>query len=300
MIVISEMIHPIALDILSSHEVYYDPELYRNPDALFAHVALARGLIVRNKTQVNAELMAGAPYLRAVGRLGVGLDNIDQEVLQQSGVQLIVPQGANAISVAEYVLGMTIAFQRRFLRMTSQVRQGQWIRDMSGGELAGKILAVIGYGATGQAVALRAQAFGMVLKIFDPYAKTATSGNTRTLEEALKGADIVSLHVPLSHETHHLINQSTLRLLHSHSLIINTARGELINEPDLLRALETKKLGGAILDVRETEPPQTGDLLSALPNVFSTPHIAGLTEDSQLAIARYVAEGIKKVVEMNS
>ncbi len=301
MILITEMIHPIGLDILSRYDddVYYDPDLHQKPEALADRVALARALIVRNKTQVNAELIERAPYLRVVGRLGVGLDNIDQGVLQQRSVRLIVPQGANAVSVAEYVLGMAIAFQRRFPRMMSQLRQGQWIRDMSGGELAGKTLAVIGYGKAGQAVAIRAQAFGMKLRIYDPYAEVEDSWKTESFEEAVEGADIISLHVPLTPQTYHLINSLTLSLLHSHSLVINTSRGELIDELALLKALETEKLAGAVLDVREKEPPGPQDRLAMLPNVFSTPHIAGLTEDSQIAIARYVAEGVKEVLDSN-
>ncbi|PSR26731.1 MAG: hydroxyacid dehydrogenase [Sulfobacillus benefaciens] len=298
MILISEMIHPVGLDILSSYEVYYDPDLHQDSNALLSQIARARALIVRNKTQVNAELIERAPLLQVVGRLGVGLDNIHQEVLRERDIGLIVPRGANAISVAEYVIGMAIAFQRHFLRMTLQVRERQWVRDMSGVELAGKTLAVIGYGAAGQAVINRARSFGMKLRIFDPFAEVPGSLKAETVEEALEGADILSLHVPLTHETFHLLNETTLKRLHSHSVVINTARGELIDETALLHALEAKQLGGAILDVREIEPPLQDDRLRMLTNVWSTPHIAGLTEDSQIAIARYVAEGIKEVLDL--
>lgn len=292
MIVISERVHPIALEMLSSYEIYYDPDLYSQRGALLRVLSRARGLIVRNKTQVEAELLAHAPHLKVVGRLGVGLDNIQTDLLSAQGIQLIVPRGANAVSVAEYVLGMLIAFQRHLLTLTRQVRQGGWIRDMSGLEIDGRTLAVIGYGATGQAVAQRAQAFHMRLRVYDPFAQVPQTWATSTLEEVLDGADVVSLHVPLTAKTFHLLNEKTLAILPHHATVINTARGELIDESQLLAALTKKHLGGAILDVREVEPPKASDELLGLANVWCTPHIAGLTEDSQIAIARYVAQGL--------
>ncbi|WP_020375974.1 NAD(P)-dependent oxidoreductase [Sulfobacillus thermosulfidooxidans] len=176
MIVISERVHPIALEMLSSYEICYDPDLYSQRGALLRVLSRARGLIVRNKTQVDAELLAHAPHLKVVGRLGVGLDNIQTDLLSAQGIQLIVPRGANAVSVAEYVMGMLIAFQRHLLALTQQVRQGGWIRDMSGLEIDGRTLAVVGYGATGQAVAQRAQAFHMRLRVYDPFAQVPQTG----------------------------------------------------------------------------------------------------------------------------
>lgn len=295
-IVISEFIHPVALEILASHDVVYDVDLFRRPDDLRKVLSRAQALIVRNKTPVDADLLGYAPNLRVVGRLGVGIDNIRQNLLAEKAIRLILPKGANAISVAEYVIGMAISFQRHLWQMTAQTREGNWDRDMSGLELAGRTLGIVGYGATGQQVAVRAQALGMRLKIYDPRAPVPSQWAAENLEELLRAADVVSLHVPLTPKTFHLLNEKTLAILPRHALLINTARGELIDEAALLIALRTQNLGGAILDVRALEPPAPGDEIAALPNVFSTPHVAGLTEDSQIAIARYVAQGINDVI----
>ncbi len=297
MIVISEVMDPQGLALLDNFDVHYDPELYRKREELLSLTHGAEALIVRNQTQVDAELIASAHALKAVGRLGVGLDNLDMPRLAARQIPVIVPRGANAVSVAEYVLGSLLAFRRHLPALSAHVEQGGWVRDMSGTEIAGTRLAILGYGATGQALAQRAQALGMSLAVYDPLAPHIPPGwAVSDLAELFAGADALSLHVPLTPDTRHIINAESLQHLPQEAVLINTSRGELVDEAALLQALQSGKLGGAILDVRESEPPRRPDALGALKNVWSTPHIAGLTQDSQAAIARTVSEGIIQTV----
>jgi phosphoglycerate dehydrogenase-like enzyme len=295
MIVISEVMDPQGLTLLEGLDVHYDPQLYSQRRELLQWTRDAEALIVRNQTQVNQELIESATGLKAVGRLGVGLDNLDMPRLAQRQIPVIVPRGANAISVAEYVLASLMSFRRHLPALGEQVRSGQWVRDMSGTEIAGTCLALVGFGATGKALAYRAEALGLRLKVYDPLATDVPARwAASSLTELFVDADAVSLHVPLTAQTRHLINAYSLRDLAAHAVLINTARGELVDETALLDALIAGELGGALLDVRESEPPVSGDALTALANVWTTPHIAGLTQNSQVAIARTVSEGIKQ------
>lgn len=295
MIVISEVMDPQGLTLLEGLDVHYDPQLHSQRRELLQWTRDAEALIVRNQTQVNQELIESATGLKAVGRLGVGLDNLDMPRLAQRKIPVIVPRGANAISVAEYVLASLMSFRRHLPALREQVRSGQWVRDMSGTEIAGTCLALVGFGSTGKALAHRAEALGLRLKVYDPLATDVPARwAASSLTELFADADAVSLHVPLTAQTRHLINAYSLRDLPAHAVLINTARGELVDETALLDALIAGELGGALLDVRESEPPVSGDALTALANVWTTPHIAGLTQNSQVAIARTVSEGIKQ------
>ncbi len=296
MILISEVMHPAGLKLLNAYEVHYDPDLYANRSALLHWAANADALIVRNQTQVDSALLSQAPRLAAVGRLGVGLDNLDMALLVQRKIPVIVPYGANAPAVAEYVVGSMIAFRRHVLCLVDQVRNGLWMRDMSGTEVGGKTLGIVGYGATGKAVAQRAHALGMDVSVYDPGADVPDTWRSPSLSALFSRSATVSLHTPLTAKTRHMVNRNTLDELPEGALVINTARGELIDEQALALALASGRLGGAILDVREDEPPPAHDVLRAIKNVWLTPHIAGLTQDSQIAIAQRVAARIDEIL----
>ncbi|POB11375.1 hydroxyacid dehydrogenase [Sulfobacillus sp. hq2] len=294
MIVISEVIHPVGLELLRSFPVYYDPDLYQRRAELLERVATADALIVRNHTAVDAELLRHGPHILAVGRLGVGLNNLDIEALRQRGIAVIVPYGANATAVAEYVLGSLIIFRRHLMTLARHTKEGHWKRDMKGNEVKATTLGIVGFGATGQAVAQRAQALHIRVKVHDP-TKTQMIPQTwrsTSLENLYAESDHITLHVPLNTQTFHMINPQTLNLMRPDALIINTARGELVDEQALWRRLTQNQLVGAILDVREHEPPSVPDPLATLPNVWLTPHIAGLTAQSQQTIAEAVAAGV--------
>ncbi|MDA8193521.1 MAG: hydroxyacid dehydrogenase [Thermaerobacter sp.] len=293
MIVVSEMMHPDGLSALSGHIVQYDPDLYQDRPRLKMMLARATGLIVRNRTRVDGDLLDAAPQLRAVGRLGVGLDNIDTEALQDRRISLVVPYGANAVAVAEYVMAALLTVRRRIAEQSLAVRAGIWDRKGVQHQLQARTLSVLGYGATGQAVVRRAEAFGMEVRVYDPYAPRVPDRlRVRDWDSLLKNADYLTLHAPLTSETRHCINRSTLRQLPARAILVNTARGELIDEQALVEALEHGRMGGAILDVREQEPPGPSDPLARYPNVWLTPHIAGLTVEAQQAIAVTVASRV--------
>lgn len=273
----------------------YDPSLGTDRVRLLETVKDAEGLIVRNQTLVNPELLERAPHLRVVGRLGVGLDNIDTGALSRRGIALVLPRGANAVAVGEHTMAVLLVAARSLDTVISQTRAGAWKRSARGTELQGKRLTLVGLGHTGRAVATRALAFGMQITGYDPRMAPGHSlfqpGAIRradSLVEAVGAAHYVSLHLPLTPDTHHLINATVLGKMPPGSFLVNTSRGGLLDEQALLEALDRGHLAGAALDVRVQEPPPPDDRLLTHPRVISTPHVAGLTHEAQDRIATYV------------
>lgn len=304
-IVISESLGEAAFTRLHArHDCIEAPALYRDPRALARAVSGADALIVRNRTRVDRDLLDGAPRLAAVGRLGVGLDNLDLAACRERGVEVVVPRGANAAAVAEYVLACLLHFCRPLHAACADVRTGAWRREAFGGrELQGRRLAVLGLGETGLRVARRALAFNMEVLAWAPhtlettYAAAETGVRIVPLDEALEGGDFISLHVPLTPATLHLIGPAELALMRPDAILVNAARGGLVDEAALADALSRGRLGGAALDVRECEPPPADDPLRRLPNVLLTPHLAGHTRESLERIAATVVRGVTRAVE---
>lgn len=302
-IIVTELIWEEGLEILRQlGEVVYDPGLWKS-DMLLSVVSDADAVVVRNQTQVTKEFLAAAPGLKVVGRLGVGLDNIDIAACRESGVAVVFARNANAISVAEYVFAAMMSFSRQLDRATEDVRKGNWSRrQFTLYELYGKTLGLVGVGEIGTRLAARAQSFGMNLIGYDPYlppfeiACTEYGVELAGLERVLSQSDFISLHVPLNDGTRNLINKKTLALMKPTACIINTARGGVINEADLYEALSTKRIAGAALDVLSKEPPSGSPLLE-LDNIILTPHIAGLTEEAQVRTSALVAREVCKVLQ---
>ncbi len=305
MIVVCEFITPSGLQRLqrSGLEVHYDPHLWKDREALKARLAGATALIVRNQTQVNAELLAAAPRLRVVGRLGVGLDNIVQPDLKAAGVQLYFARGINANGVAEYVMAAMLHLARNIAGAAAHVAEGGWNRAAFGGfELAGKTLGLVGLGEVGLRVARRARAFGMQVVASDPM-RLPWESAVEDLEielvstpEVLRRAQFLSLHAPLTPETKELIRAETLAAMPRGSFLINTARGELVQQADLVAALRSGHLAGAVLDVVDPEPLPPEHLLRGVENLWITPHVAGLTAEAQEAVGLRVAEGVLNIL----
>lgn len=304
MIVVSEYVDPGALELLRAHHpVHYDPELYRHPGRLAKALLEAEALIVRNQTQVNLALLTHAPKLKVVGRVGVGLDNLDLALLRERGILVTWAPGTNAISVAEYVLGVMLEASRRFAAISGRLHQGEWDRQAAiGRELYGKVLGIVGLGDIGGRLAKRALALGMRVLATDPVIHDSTFavqeyqvGRT-DLATLLRESDFVSLHAPLLPSTRHLINAETLALMKPGAYLINTARGGLIDEAALAEALKQGKLAGAALDVRQHEPPGENDPLRGLPNVLLTPHIAGVTVEANQRASLHIAQDILRVL----
>ena len=306
-IVISEFMDAPAVDRLGKKfSVLYDPKLVDNPEGLAAALAKADGLIVRNRTQVNAALLAHGPQVRVVGRLGVGLDNIDLVACKAGNIEVIPATGANARAVAEYVIGSALMLARGAFTATPAVAAGQWPRlEFSNGlEIEHRTMGLVGFGFIGRLVADLARPLGMSIAAFDPALPEndpafAQHGAKRhaSLESLLAAADVVSLHVPLTAQTRNLIDEQKLALMKPTAVLINTARGGVVDEAAVVRALTAKKLRGAALDVFETEPLGAGVFphnAAELPGLLLTPHIAGLTQEANERVSSLIAERVEQ------
>jgi len=303
-IVVSEFMDVAAVeDLAQDYEVLYDPELVDRPEELGKILAEARGLVVRNRTQVTDELLAGAPRLEVVGRLGVGLDNIDVTACAARGVRVCPATGANAAAVAEYVVGATLVLTRGVYQATAQVIAGEWPRTrLMGGEIAGRRLGLVGLGTIAREVARRARSLGMVVAAHDPYLPDIDPGwgDVERLElgELLRGSHVISLHVPLDDTTRHLIDANALAGMMPGAILINTSRGGVVDEAALSTALAEGRLGGAALDVFEREPldAESGATFAGIPNLLLTPHIAGITEESNVRVSAVTAENVRRAL----
>lgn len=278
--------------------------LLRRPDALVESddlgevLAAARALVVRNRTRVGPELLAAAPRLEVVGRAGVGLDNVDVAAADALGVVVVVPLGVNATSVAEHTLALALALLRDVPAHDRAVRAASWVRKPAR-ELSGRSWGLLGAGATGLAVARLAAAFGMRVLAYDPYVDAAAARqagvHVSDLDTLLGSVDVLSVHLPATPETQHLLGSRAFARMRPGCLVVNVGRGEAIDETALADALASGQVGGAGLDVRAKEPPGPGPL-DAAPNVLFTPHIAGITVESQQRIATILAGDIAAVL----
>lgn len=300
-IVISEFMDDMAVEALRRRfAVHYAPALAGERQELLALLDAAPALIVRNRTQVDAALLEAAPRLRVVGRLGVGLDNIDTAACRRRGIAVIPATGANALAVAEYVVANAMLLLRGAYLSSAAVAAGEWPRAQlsDGREAAGKTLGLVGFGGIGRLTARLAQALGMRVIAYDPLlAHDAPawreSGVARRGLDALLGeADAVSLHVPLTGETRGLIDGARIAAMKPGAVLINTARGGIVDEAALGEALRAGKLGGAALDVFGQEPLPAGSPLAGVPNLILTPHIAGVTLESNQRVSALIAERV--------
>jgi phosphoglycerate dehydrogenase-like enzyme len=296
-VVIAEALHASPEALGDGFEIMEVPDLWSRRDELLARVAEADALVVRNMTRVDRELLAAAGMLRVVGRLGSGLDNIDLGAMRERGIELIHGRGLNSHAVAEYVIGAAVAVGRRLVESDRDVRQGRW-SSFPGQELAGGTLGVVGGGETGAAVCRLGLALEMTVLCHDPYREPPYGAVRASLDDLLRRSLVVSLHVPLTEETRHLIGARELGLMRRDAILINVARGDVVDEEALAAALSAGMLGGAALDVRSHEPP-VDDPLRALDRVLLTAHLAGHTKRSQRAIADHVLAGIRNVIEGN-
>lgn len=299
-IVVSEFMDADAVDWLSARsDLRYDPALVDDRSALVEAVSSCRALIVRNRTQVRDDLVAALASAMVVGRLGVGLDNIDVEACETRGIQVVPATGANAIGVAEYVVGALMVLLRGAYGATEPVLAGDWPRsDLIGRELNGKLLGLVGFGGIARLVAVRARALGMPIHAFDPNIEKGDPvwreyGVTPVDWDVLVGrSDAISLHVPLVTATRHLFDAQTLAAMKQGAVIVNTARGGVIDDAALADALRRRHLGGAALDVFETEPVPADNVFSDVPNLLATPHIAGVTEESNSRVSWMIAREV--------
>lgn len=297
-IVITEFMDEAAIERLRSrYSVLADPALVDRPEEIAAALAQARVLIVRNRTKVDGALLAAGPKLECVGRLGVGLDNIDLEACASRGIAVHPATGANNLAVAEYVIANAMALLRGAYLSSASVAAGEWPRQkLIGRELAGKTLGLVGLGAIAREVGWRAQAFGMTLAAYDPHLDASDPAWQVVRNVSLDGlfelADVVSLHVPLTEQTRHMVDARRLSLMKPDAILINAARGGIVDEVALAEALRAGRLAGAALDVFEREPlsNEDGARFEGLSNLVLTPHIAGVTDESNARVSDMIAE----------
>lgn len=300
-VVISEFMDESAIRAhLGEFTVHYDPKLVDQPQRLQDLLRDCRALIVRNRTQVHAALLDAAPRLRVVGRLGVGLDNIDLQACAAHRIRVIPATGANDLAVAEYVICAALILVRRAWFATADVARGSWPRmKLIGQELAGKRLGLVGYGSIARLTAHKALALGMTVAAYDPFVPpqdTAWQNVTQLeLPALLSESDVVSLHTPLTPQTRHLIDADALARMKCGTVLINAARGGVVDESALLDALRSGHIGGSALDVFESEPLSAaeGQPWHDLENVILTPHIAGVTEESNVRVSDVTARSVR-------
>lgn len=307
-IVIPEVMDAGAVDWISQRfNVLYDQTLIdRRPEMLEA-MADAIGIIVKDRAQVNRDLLVHAKQLRVVGRLGVGLDNIDLPACKERGIAVFPATGANARSVAEYVICTTLMLLRPGAYVsTAKVAAGQWPQKQvrSGRELDGKTIGIIGLGAVGQTLARLAGCLGMRVIAYDVIVNDKLFCELGVeqvdMERLFAESDIVTVHVPLTPETRGLLNSRRISAMKKGALLINTARGGIVDDVALLDALKNGRLGGAAVDVFEKEPLPAGSVFAdPVPNLILTPHIAGGTVESTerrgSVVAQKVAEYLTEV-----
>ena len=304
-IVITEFMDERAVaQLRARHDVLYDPKLVDDAARLKGEAARADALIVRNRTQVRGELLAALTKCRMVGRLGVGLDNIDVAGCEARGVQVIPATGANALSVAEYVVGTAMLLLRGAYLSTGAVAAGRWPRAAlsNGREVAGTTLGLIGFGSIGQLTARMAQGLGMQVIAFDAMmdhdhpAFADTGVACVGLDELIRTADVVSLHVPLVDSTRNLFDAARIAAMTPGAVLINTARGGIVDEVAMTQALRSGRLGGAAIDVFPTEPPPAAAHFVDCPNLVLTPHIAGVTAQANERVSSLIAQKVMEAL----
>ena len=254
-------------------------------------------LVIRSGTKVTADVVEAGKKLKVIGRAGVGVDNVDVKAATRRGILVMNTPSANIISAAEHTMAMMLSLARNVVWADASLKRGEWKRSkFTGIELNGKTLGIVGLGRVGGEVAKRAKSFQMKLIGFDPYippeAAVKLGVRTMPLEQLVEEADIITIHAALTPTTHHLISRELIARMKPNALLINVARGELIDEDALYDALHEKKIAGAALDVYEHEPP-TGSKLLALDNAVLTPHLGASTKEAQEKVSVEMAEAVK-------
>lgn len=303
-IVITEFMDEAAVAALSArYKVHHDPELFGKPDELAKLVADIPALIVRNQTQVRGDVLAAAKKLKVVGRLGVGLDNIDMNVCSERGIKVFPATGANSLSVVEYVIGSAMMLLRGAYFANAAMVAGEFPKTkLIGREIAGKRLGLVGFGAIARDAAAHGRMLGMTIAAYDPYVpaedKVWQAAERLELDALLATSDVISIHLPLTPETKGLIGKDAFARMKPDAILINAARGGIMDEAALVAALKGGKLGGAAIDVFAEEPLRgAGKLFADVPNLILTPHIAGNTVESNGRVSGLVAERVMAALE---
>ena len=295
-ILVADKLGNAGLELLESTDgVAVDVKTGLSKDELLELVGDYQGLIVRSATQVDADVVAAADQLVVIGRAGVGVDNIDVDAATRKGVIVMNTPQANAIATAEQTMALMLAASRYTAQAHASVAAKEWTRNaFTGIELAGRALGIIGFGRIGREVARRARAFRMEVVAYDPYVSELVARDQSItlleLDELLARSDVITLHCALSPSTRHIINAESLALLKPGAIVVNAARGGLVDEGALADALASGHVHAAGVDVFSSEPPAKDNPLIGLPNVVHTPHLGASTEEAQRDVAVQMAE----------
>ena len=305
-VLISEfMDNGVAEALIAEFDTHWDPDLWSKREELKEQIASARAIVVRNGTLVNEELLDVAPNLKVVARMGVGLDTIDVEACKARGIEVCPSIGANAVSVAEYVIATAMILLRGPTYFaTKDVASGAWDRPKFAGstEIAGRVMGIVGFGSIGQVVGQKARGMGMEVIAFDammPDDHPAwTDARRVSLDDLVAEADVVSLHCPKLPETIDLIDERQFKRMKPDAVLVNSARGGIVNEADCAEALRSGQIAGAALDTLDVEPitPEVCTIFQGIENLILTPHVAGVTKDSNRRIAEVAAENVRRVL----
>ena len=299
-ILITEFMEGKSIEILKTKfDVTFDQDLSNNPSKLKKIISNFDILIVRNKTQVKKEVLENTTNLKFIGRLGVGLDNIDTEYCKNNNIYVQPATGMNADSVAEYVINSALSLLKNIPIANTETQKGNWPRNsIISRELKDKTIGILGFGLIGRKVAKISKIFEANVIAYDPYVdqNIAKKFNTKldTLENVLNNAHVISLHIPLTQETNNLINTESIKLMKKKPIIINSSRGGIINEEHLIDAYLNNQISGFALDVFQNEPVQHNILEKINPtfNCIITPHNAGVTEESNIRVSQFIADSI--------
>ena len=301
-ILITEFINKNSLDDLNNNfEIKFDEKLWEKEEQLLEIIKDYDGLIVRNKTQVNKNILSNAKNLKFIGRLGVGLDNIDTEFCKSKNIHVQPATGMNADSVAEYVISSSMFLIKKIPMFHNGTVKGNWPRTtIKSAEINGKCIGIVGFGTIGRKVADYSLKNGLSVLAYDPYIKKLDDNEKNyklsSLENVFKDADIISLHLPLTKETKNLINKSSFSKMQKQPIIINTSRGSVVNENDLIDAYDQNLISGFALDVFENEPIKKDlyERITSEMNCILTPHISGVTTESNIRVSNFI---VKKAID---
>ena len=305
-ILITEFMETKSIEMLKRNfDVTVDKSLSVDHNELKKLISNFDVLIVRNKTQVNREILENASNLKFIGRLGVGLDNIDTEYCKKNNIHVQPATGMNADSVAEYVINSSLSLLKNVPLMHQETSLGNWPRtSIFSRELNGKIFGLMGFGLIAKKVSSLAKIFNAHIIAYDPFidSSIASEFNIKLVDinEIFEQADVISIHLPLTPTTQNLLNYDAFTKMQKQPIIINSSRGSIINEDDLLKAYDEKLISGFALDVYETEPAPKFFLNSIQDNTncILTPHIAGVTEESNIRVSDFIANSVKEFFKL--
>ena len=295
----------VAEGLIAEFDTHWDPDLWSKRDELKREIASAKAIVVRNGTRVDVDLLDAAPNLKVVARMGVGLDTIDVEACKARGIEVCPSVGANAVSVAEYVIATAMVLLRGPTYFaTPDVVAGAWDRPKFAGstEIAGRVMGIVGFGSIGQVVGEKARGMGMEVIAYDammPDNHPAWEHARRvSLDDLVAEADVISLHCPKLPETIDLIDKRQFARMKPEAVLINSARGGIVNEADCAEALRSGQIAGAALDTLDIEPitPEVCALFQGIDNLILTPHVAGVTKESNRRIAEVAAANVRRVM----